>query len=138
VVLLRHIRDVFDARGVDRLFSRVLVQALNEIDDAPWSEWRGVRDDQQPRRLSQGELARLLRPFRIRPRTVWPMRTTSAKGYYRHQFEQAWRNYCDGQAADGTPSQPSRTVLGRGRRRGAIWSPAILRTTRSSSALPRS
>ena len=107
VVLLRHIRDVFDARGVDRLFSRILVQALNEIDDAPWSEWRGVRDDQQPRRLSQGELARLLRPFRIRPRTVWPMRTTSAKGYYRHQFEQAWRSYCDGQAADGTPSQPS-------------------------------
>jgi hypothetical protein len=35
------------------------------------------------------------------------MRTTSAKGYYRHQFEQAWRSYCDGQAADGTPSEPS-------------------------------
>ena len=72
--------------------------ALNEMDDASWSEWRGVRDVQQPRPLSQGELALLLRPFRIRPRTIWPRRATSAKGYYRHQFKQAWRSYCGGEA----------------------------------------
>jgi hypothetical protein len=109
VVLLQHIRDVFDAHGVDRLFSRVLVRALNEMDDAPWSEWRGLHDDQQPRRLSQGELARLLKPFGIRPRSIWPLgHHNSAKGYFRHQFESTWRSYCDDtDAAGGTPSQAS-------------------------------
>jgi Protein of unknown function (DUF3631) len=57
VLLLRDILEVFDARGVDRLASRVLVEALNAMDDAPWSEWRGIHDERQPRRLSQGELA---------------------------------------------------------------------------------
>jgi len=107
VTLLHDIRYVFDASGSDRLLGRALVQALNEMDDAPWSEWRGLRDDQQPRRLSQGELARLLKPFRIRPRSIWPApRNKSGKGYYRSQFEQAWRAYCDDtSAAAGTPSQ---------------------------------
>ena len=110
VVLLHHIRDVFDARGVDRLFSKVLVQALNEMDDAPWSEWCGLHDDQQPRRLSQGELARLLKLFRIRPRSIWlaGRNNGSAKGYYRDSFERAWAAYCgDSRAAHGKPAQPS-------------------------------
>jgi len=28
-----------------------------------WSEWRGIHGNQQPRKLSQGELAKLLEPF---------------------------------------------------------------------------
>ena len=107
VVLLHHIREVFDTRRADRIFSKVLVQVLNGMDDAPWSDWRGLHDDQQPRRLSQGELARLLKPFRIRPRSIWPLgrNDKSAKGYFRHQFTSAWRSYCDTDGADGTPAQ---------------------------------
>src|SRR6266705_1610516 len=41
VVLLRDIRDTFDARGVDRLPSKTMVDHLNGADDAAWSEWRG-------------------------------------------------------------------------------------------------
>jgi hypothetical protein len=63
------------------------------MDDAAWGEWRGIRDDRQPRKLSQGELARLLAPFGIRPRSIWPPRRTSesksAKGYLRRDFEKA-------------------------------------------------
>jgi hypothetical protein len=106
VVLLHDIRDVFNARSVDRMFSVELVRALNNIDDAMWSEWRGLRGDQQPHRMSPGEVARLLGPFGIRPRTIWPPNRAaggrSAKGYFRAQFEQAWRSYC---GEDGTPSQ---------------------------------
>jgi Protein of unknown function (DUF3631) len=105
VILLNDIRTVFNATGADRLNSQALIAALVDMDD--WSEWRGVRDDQQPHRLSQGELARLLRPFQIRPRSIWPMRregdSKSRKGYHKSQFEAAWRRYC---SAD-TPAQPS-------------------------------
>jgi hypothetical protein len=112
VLLLHDIRAIFDARGVDRLFSKTLVAALNDLDDSPWSEWRGIHGNQQPRRLSPGELATLLAPFGIRPRTIWPLHRTadtkSGKGYMRSQFEQAWHSYCDGDAADdGTASQSS-------------------------------
>ena len=107
VVLLRDIRDLFEGRGVDRLASKTIVDHLNGADDAMWPEWRGIHGNQQPRKLSQGELAKLLEPFQIRPRTI---RTSSdacgkptAKGYYRIQFEAAWRSYCTN---DVTPSQP--------------------------------
>ena len=107
VTLLRDIRDTFDAKRVDRLFSATIVAALNAMEDAPWSEWRGLHDDQRPRPLSQAELAGLLAPFRIRPRTIWPLRrnrgSKSAKGYLRSQFEAAWRSYCD---LDDTAAQP--------------------------------
>jgi hypothetical protein len=107
VVLLRDIRDIFDARGVDRLPSRAMVDDLNGADDAPWLEWRGINRNQQPHKLSPGELATLLEPFQIRPRTIRILSGASAKptvkGYYRTQFEAAWRSYCKD---DVTPSQP--------------------------------
>jgi hypothetical protein len=71
---------------------------LTAMDDAPWSEWRGIHGNQQPRKLSPGELARLLEPFQIRPQTIRVFAAASGKptlkGYYRAQFEAAWRSYC--------------------------------------------
>jgi hypothetical protein len=110
VILLDDIRSVFDTRHIDRLPSVTLTEALNALDDSLWCEWRGLRGDQQPRHLSQGELAKLLKPFGIRPRSIWPTSrvpgSKSAKGYYRSQFEAAWRAYC---AENGTPSQANNT-----------------------------
>ena len=107
VTLLCDIRQIFDERRVDRISSVVLVAALVGMDDALWGEWRGIRDDRQPRKLSPGELARLLASFGIRPHSIWPLYRTSesksAKGYFRRDFEQAWRAYCG--SADGTPAQ---------------------------------
>ena len=64
-------------------------------DDSPWDEWRGPIGDQQPHRLTQSELARLLRPFHIRPRSMWPKKraadTKSTKGYQREHFRDAWQ-----------------------------------------------
>jgi hypothetical protein len=107
IVLLHDIREIFDRRGVDRLPSQTIVDQLNGADDAMWSEWRGTHGHQQPRKLSQGELAKLLEPFQIRPRTIRTLsgasRKPTAKGYCRTQFEAAWRAYCKN---DVTPSQP--------------------------------
>lgn len=107
--LLSDIRDIFNARDVDRIKSAVLVSALVALEDAPWSEWRGVHDDQTPRPLSQNDLARLLFPFNIKTQTVWPLHRhalgeSSGRGYYRSQFEAAWISYCPGWA--DTPTQP--------------------------------
>jgi hypothetical protein len=108
VLMLSDIRDVFDRHpSVDRLTSTVMVAALNEMPHGLWSEWRGPRDDQTPRKLTPGEMARMLAPFGIRPKTIWPprrgTRDRSAKGYLRKQFAAAWASYC---SSGGTPAQP--------------------------------
>ena len=101
VILLRDIRDVFDIRRVDRIRSRELVAALVALEDATWSEWRG-------RKLTPGELSRLLRPLHIKPRSIWPTGAPrkpgdGGKGYYRADFEAVWRSYCD--EGGGTAAQ---------------------------------
>jgi Protein of unknown function (DUF3631) len=108
VLLLADIRDIFDCRPtVDRLATAVIVAELNEMPNGLWSEWRGPRDDHTPRKLSPGEMARMLAPFGIRPKTIWPPRRgthdRSAKGYLRKQFGQAWASYC----SSGTPAHRS-------------------------------
>jgi hypothetical protein len=98
VALLADIRTVFLARGMDRITSSALVEALLELEDGIWNEWGGPQDDCPPHKLTQGELARMLKRFHIRPSTVWPLHRRPAdksrRGYMRHQFEAAWRAYC--------------------------------------------
>jgi hypothetical protein len=108
VILLGDIRTIFNATRSDRIASEQLAGFLNDLDDAGWSEWRGLRDDQQPRPLSQGQLALILKPFGIRPRSIWPRGrqpgSKSRKGYFAAQFTRVWQQYC---SEDGTPAQRS-------------------------------
>jgi hypothetical protein len=73
IVLLIAIRRVFDTRGVDCLPSKALLDALCDLDGAEWCEFRGTRGDQQPHWLKGTELASMLREFRIKLRTIWPV-----------------------------------------------------------------
>jgi hypothetical protein len=73
VILLSDIRNIFNRTGADRMTSVDLITALLDVEESGWSEYQGVRDDQQPRKVSAGEMARLLKPFGIRPRSVWPI-----------------------------------------------------------------
>jgi hypothetical protein len=111
VVLLTDIRTIFEARKVDRIASAALIEALVELGDGRWSEFCGVNDDRPPRKLTQPQLAQLLRPFGIGSRTIWPLQRRpgdkSSRGYLRSQFEPAWRAYCF--TAD-TPTQPSKIM----------------------------
>jgi hypothetical protein len=108
VTLLRHIRDVFDARSVGRIHSDVLVEALLDLEDSPWAEWRGVKDNEQPRKLTPTTLAALLKAFHIRSRSVWlgarKAGSTSRKGYHKIDFEPVWRKYCP---REGAPAEPN-------------------------------
>ena len=103
ILLLGDIREVFNTHAVDRLPSKTLLGALYALDDADWNEFRGVRGERQPHKLTDSELAAMLREFRIIPHNIWPLNRTaeskSARGYRRAQFEEVWRVYC---TDDGT------------------------------------
>jgi hypothetical protein len=110
VTLLSDIRTVFDMYGADRLSTkRELIPALLGLEDSLWSEWTGLEDTATPHMLTQGDIGRLLRLFRIRSKTIWPPQrnagTKSESGYYRSQFEAAWVSYCEPSA---TPPQASK------------------------------
>lgn len=111
VVLLADVRTVFLTKGVDRISSADLVEALLNLDDGRWMDFRGPNDDRPPRKLNQPGLARMLRPFGIRPRTVWPAQrqagSKSFRGYLQSQLEPLWAAYCP--PAD-TPTQSGKII----------------------------
>ena len=85
-LLFNDIRVVFEACGDDRIFSRELVGVLNGLGDRPWRELRRGKP------LSEMWLAMQLRPYGIRPKTIW-IGAESAKGYERADFDDAFRRY---------------------------------------------
>jgi hypothetical protein len=73
VTLLTDIRTVFDRFKRERLSTKAeLIPALAGLEDSLWGEWTGVDGTATPHVLSQGAIGRLLRPFGIRSKTVWP------------------------------------------------------------------
>jgi hypothetical protein len=104
IALLGDIKKVFDVSGADRLASAELLGSLHDLDASDWTEFYGVRGEQQPHRLKAGELASMLRSFGIRPQVHRAGKKT-ARGYLRKQFEDAWRRYCPETV---TPKQASK------------------------------
>ena len=92
IQMLEDIRKV----SFDRISKKVLVEALREI--GYWDAWRGPNDQGKSHPLTTGELSRVLRRFKIRARTIWPIPrlpdSKSYSGYYRADFEEAWRLHC--------------------------------------------
>jgi hypothetical protein len=110
ITLLSDIRTVFDAFGQDRLRTKSeLLPALAALPDSLWADWTGLDSTGAPRMFTEGDLGRLLRPFGIRSKTLWPPGrregTKSATGYLRAQFEAAWASFCE---EGSTPPQSSK------------------------------
>jgi hypothetical protein len=93
VMMLADLRSLFDARGAERLASASIVDHLSTLEGRPWPDWR--RD----KPINQNGLARLLKPFGVRPKTV-RIGTETPKGYERPDFEEAWKRYLP--AGEGT------------------------------------
>lgn len=81
--LLADVRDIFGDR--DHVTTSDLLNALHELDDAPWGEWYG-------KPLTARGLAKLLEPYR-----VLPMKRRLAgeqrRGYFAADFADAWERY---------------------------------------------
>ena len=92
IMLLEDIRDLFEERGVDRMASAEIVEALGKREDRPWSEWKGDKP------ITPRQLARLLAPFAVSPTTIWTARKAT-KGYLLASFAVAFASYVPAQDA---------------------------------------
>lgn len=93
-LLLSDIRRVFITQDTDRLASAGLASALAEIETSPWGEWIHGRP------ITLIGVARLLKPFEIRPHPVRDG-TKVFRGYEKTDFEDAWGRYL---GPDGSPA----------------------------------
>jgi Protein of unknown function (DUF3631) len=106
--LLADLREVFDARpGKDKLRTSVIISALCQIEEAPWSEFS--RGDA----ITDRQLAGLLREYEVKPHDIaWqaPVRDNegrrskdkdgatvterrTARGYFRADLADLWTRY---------------------------------------------
>jgi hypothetical protein len=86
IMVLGDIRDLFAARGIERLRSAEIAEALGAMENRPWSEWRNGKS------ITQAALARLLEPFGIGTDN---QRHGDAiyKGYMLAAFEETFATY---------------------------------------------
>jgi hypothetical protein len=84
VQLLADLRDLFG--DADALSTRTIVDGLNRREEAPWGGWHNG-EGMRPR-----DLARLLKPYKIRPRTV-RVDDETPKGYRRDQLADTWLRF---------------------------------------------
>ena len=100
VLLLRDIRNEFNAEQEVRWPTAKLLEHLNKLDENPWPTWSRGRG------MDARGLARLLRPFKIEPHNLRMPDGTVVKGYERADFEDAWATYLPPLPA-ATPLQPA-------------------------------
>ena len=97
-MLLADIRTAFDEQQVERMATSTMLDLLNQREDRQWMEYRRGRP------LSPVQLAKLLRPFDIRPSNHRTSGGRVRKGYTRAQFTDAWSRYLE------TDSPPRRAA----------------------------
>lgn len=101
VTLLADVRELFLARNRPHLTTETILRHLRDLEDRPWGDWQG-------KPLSSQALARLLKPFGIKPRQVQP---ENCKGYVRADFADAFERYVGGEppnpAANPKPPKPA-------------------------------
>lgn len=85
-LLLSDIRDLFEKRHTDRLFSEDIVLALAEMYDRPWPEFT------HSKAMTKARLAKLLGPFGIHP-TTFRIGRKLRKGYSAASFLDAFSRY---------------------------------------------
>ena len=86
-LLLQDIYAAFSTLQCNRLPSQDLTSFLAKMEHRPWPEWRSYRP------ITPRQLAQLLRPFQISPKTIRLDEHTTVKGYERHQFDDAFSRY---------------------------------------------
>ena len=84
--LLVDILVAFRLLNADRLFSRDMVGWLNECKERPWAEARRGKD------VDELWLAQQLRPYGVRPRSIW-INGKGSKGYMESDFAEVWPRY---------------------------------------------
>jgi hypothetical protein len=92
VLLLRHVREVFDAAKAPALHTAVLLRSLVDRDDGPWAEWWGADVAAGHTKGPGNRLASILKPYEVAPDQVWA-HGSNGRGYKREWFEDAWKRH---------------------------------------------
>jgi hypothetical protein len=107
VRLLGDLREVFDQADAEALYSATILDALHKLDEAPWADWYGHL-------LRPRELATLLRPYDLRPKSVREGGTgRPLKGYARADLHDAWRRYLPPPTHPAHPAHDSESAAQR-------------------------
>jgi len=108
--LVRDIKTVYAESGKPALWKTSIFEALRELGDGHWSEYRGLYNDMSPHKLTLHELNDLLRGFDMSKgnNIREPGRPKTARGWYATDFEKVWAAYCP----DDTTTPTLRVVQG--------------------------
>jgi hypothetical protein len=79
------VKRIFDESEAEKLHSKTITNALVDLEESPWGDWRGKPFE--PRAL-----ARILKRYDIKSEQVW-VDAQNRHGYRREQFEEAWERY---------------------------------------------
>lgn len=95
VKLLCAIRTLFDSYGADKMATKEILNTLIAAeDDGPWAHWWEHDMASDNTRGPAARLARLLKPYGIKVRTIRLADGTTPKGYHAADFKEAWERYC--------------------------------------------
>ncbi|HZN37786.1 MAG TPA: DUF3631 domain-containing protein [Planctomycetota bacterium] len=105
VQLLKDLQQLFSAADADRLSSAGIVAELAKLEDRPWPEYRNERP------ITANQLAKLLKPFGVSPKTIRLQGDWTPKGYAKADFEEAWARYLssDAEAPPAEAATPPHT-----------------------------
>ena len=93
VGLLADLRDVFAAQKQDKLPTDVILTALKNLEERPWAGWASMGKG-----LSPHGLAKLLKPFGVKSRTIRRpvhLGSDTFKGYCLEDLKDAFERYLD-------------------------------------------
>lgn len=95
VILLKDVYGVLARYGSDRIPSADLVAALVELEESPWADLQG-------KPLDKNRLAKLLKPYAIKPKGIRLDNGTTPRGYLKEDFLDAWTRYIPEPATPAT------------------------------------
>lgn len=109
-ILLGDIKATYQDNNTDKIWSEILCETLAAMEGRPWAEWKAhKRANAKP--ITKNQLARLLEPFHIVPASVRIGEKTQ-KGYYLHQFKEAFERYLPAEGVHETAQRHNATATG--------------------------
>jgi putative DNA primase/helicase len=87
IQVLRDIQTIFDQAEEKEMWSESLIEKLVEMEDRPWSEYKGGFKP-----ITAHSLSRLLKPFEIKSVQIWES-GSNRRGYRMEQFADAFARY---------------------------------------------
>ena len=100
ILLLKDISSLFSSLGKDRLPTEVILDHLMDLEGRPWPEYRNDKP------LTKSQMAKLLKPYGIKSKSMRFDDDTNRKGYVLVEFKDAFERYLPPEVV--TPSQRSK------------------------------